>query len=555
LSESKYADLLLQILQRERVLHIFGIPGGPILPLYDALFKNRKISHVLVRHEESAAFMAGAYAKVTGGIGVCMSTMGPGATNLVTGIATAYSDSTPVLALTGQMSTRLHGRGYQQDLDPVKIFGPITKYSTRVTRSDRLPEELLKSIRIATRGRPGPVHLDLPVDVLDSIVEAEIRLPDRSHVMRPPRMTQVESIQPATELLLLAERPVILAGGGVILSGASQELLQFAELLSIPVGTSYNGRGAIPEDHPLALGRLGEFTPRACSNLASHADVLLVLGYRFTDVSMDGWSLVPDAKIIQVDIDPSEIGIGQCADVEIVGDIRATIEAMFASATSQLKKLRSRNEWLQKVQEAKSDRLALIDSRASATAVPIRPQWIMKELRRVLRRDAILAAEAGRCKMWSATIFDVYEPGTWIHSGGFAPMGYALPAAIAAKLARPERQVVAICGDGGFQMLCSELAVSIENNAPIVVCIMNDSQLGIINLAQRSRYGARVIGTVFSRNPDFAKVAEAYGAEGVRIERPSEFTPAVEKALSSDRTTVLDILVDPLEDPIYRPTQ
>lgn len=539
----------------ERVLHIFGIPGGPILPLYDALFRNKKINHVLVRHEESAAFMAGAYAKVTGGIGVCMSTMGPGATNLVTGIATAYSDSTPVLALTGQMNTRLQGRGYQQDLDPVKIFGAITKYSTRVTRPDRLPEELLKSIRIATSGRPGPVHLDLPIDVLDAVAEAQVKLPERTQVMRPARITQIESIRAATELVLSAERPVILAGGGVILSGSSRELLQFAELLSIPVGTSYNGRGAIPEDHPLAIGRLGEFTPKVCLDLVSQADLLLALGYRFTDVSTDGWSAAPDAKVIQVDIDSSEIGRLRRVDVEILGDVKATIETMSACVRRQTKKPRSRDQWLRRIEKAKNDRSNIIDSRASATATPIRPQWIMKELRRVLRRDAILTAEAGRCKMWPATLFNVYEPGTWIHSGGFAPMGYALCAAIGAKLARPNRQVVAICGDGGFQMLSSELAVSIENNAPIVVCVLDDSQLGIINYVQRRKYGSRIIGTVYNRNPDFVRLAQAYGANGVRIEKPSEFKTAVEEALNSDTTSVLDILVDPLEDPTYMPTR
>lgn len=551
MSEIKCADLVLEVLQREKVGHMFGIPGGPILPLYDALFRNKKIQQVLVRHEESAAFMAGAYAKVTGGIGVCMSTLGPGATNLVTGIATAYSDSTPLLALTGQLSTEVYGRGYQQDMDPVKVFGPITKYSARVTRADRLLEELNKSIRIATSWRPGPVHLDLPSDVLQEVADSKIEIEEESQVMRPTMITQIEMIPKATELVISAVRPVILAGGGVILSGASREVTQFAELLSIPIGTSYNGRGAISEDHPFALGRLGEFTPKACAGLASQADVLLVLGYRFTDVSMDGWSPAAGAKIIQIDIDPSEIGRNRPVDVAIVGDIGATIAAMADYAKGQLKKLKGRDQWLQKVQRAKSARSAAIDSRASAIATPIRPQWIMKELRRILKRDAILTAEAGRCKMWPATIFDIYEPGTWIHSGGFAPMGYALPAAIAAKLARPEKQVVAICGDGAFQMLCSELAVSVENNAPIVACVLNDSQLGIINYAQRQRYGARIIGTVFTSNPDFTRLAEAYGVNGVRIERPDEFRPAVEKALRSDVATVLDIVVDPNEDPVY----
>lgn len=543
------AECIVEIIQAMGIGHVFGIPGGPILPVYDAFSKASGTRHVLVRHEMSAAFMADAYSKASGGLGVCISTTGPGALNLATGIATAYSDSTPILALTGQAPLAMHGTGFQQEIDPCSVFKSITKWSEQIRQSQTLPQKVERAIRLCLTPRTGPVHLDLPRDIQTSEVSSAQGLkPLRIH---HPRPLDIEAVEEAFRRLTAATSPLILAGGGVVLSNAFEELRKFAEAADIPVATSFNGKGALPEDHGLSLGRIGEFTSKTICSIASEADLLLALGYRFTDVALEQWTPRADAEVIQVDIDPSELQRSRFASLRVVGDVRKVLQDLAKRLRENPSALPDRSGWLSEVRKRKEDWTQIRDAQAASESKPINPRRFIKALRNVLKRDAVVTAEAGRAKMWMATLFPIYAPRTWIHSGGFAPMGYALPAAIAAKLAQPNRQVVAVCGDGAFQMVASELATAKENGVNITACIIDDSQLGIIHYAQRKRYGGRIYATEFTENPSFQKLAEAYGAEGIFIDDPEDIEPTLRHAVSQDNLTVIDVKVDPTEDPVF----
>ncbi|MEM3192131.1 MAG: thiamine pyrophosphate-binding protein [Candidatus Parvarchaeota archaeon] len=538
------ADWIISFLEKQGIEYIFSHPGGSVLPFYEALRKAGSPKNVLVRHEGAGSFMADAYAKVTGKVGVCMSTMGPGAANMVIGVATAMSDSTPLLAITGQMATDFFGRGYQQETDHNALFRGITKASIQLKQARSSLEVFERAYRIAISPRTGPVHVDVPIDVSSSEIEIPRHLERLDHKEMGP--AKEDDIEEASKLIAKAISPVLLVGGGAISSNASSVLKKFAETLSIPVATSYNGRGVIPEDHPLALGRVGEYTPSYVRRIVSSADLLIAVGYRFTDVSIEGWKPSSDAKIIQIDIDPSEIGKTNNVTIGLVGDAARTLDALLRKV---MKAEKSRENWLEQIKEARSNWKRAYSKVENSDSVPIKPQRVISELVKAIGKDAIICSGAGRAKMWAASLIPIYRPRTWIHSGGYAPMGYEIPAAIASKLARPSSLVISIGGDASFQMHSQEIATAVEYNAPFVGIVFNDIGLGSIKNLQLKRY-EKTFGTEFHYDVDLAKVSEAFGGLGSTITKPSEIKDAIDQAIRSDKPYILNIKVDDSEIPL-----
>jgi acetolactate synthase-1/2/3 large subunit len=545
------AEGIVKALEKLGVQIIFGLPGSQTCPFYDALFSS-SIRHVLVRHEEMAAYMADAYAKFTGKPGVCDGTGGPGATNLLTGIATSWTDSSPVLAFTGQQPLSQIGKGAFQELDHVSIFKPVTKWSTQLVEPQRAIETMKEAYKIATWGRPGPVHINLPVNIQtqDLTAENERLLEKWPFDLSPPRPSgNPSAIREAVKLLASSSRPLIISGGGVHYSGRAWKALRaLAEYLEVPVATTFNGRGSFPEDHPLSAGRMGVHTASFNDEVLSRADVILAVGCRFASMSTRRWSNInPDAVLIHVDIDPEIIGRNYPPEVAIIGDAGSVFRSMLKEAKEVAADRQRREEWLEFLEEAKerwkrSKWFTEIGSDGSL----LKPQRVCMEIRRVFDRDTVFTLDAGNNKLWASTFLDIYEPCTWIQSGCFGPMGYALPAAIACKLAGPSRTVVALCGDGGFYMSVHELSTSIQEGAPVIVCILNDMALGTIKHRQRDSYGGRFI-SVDLKNPDFAAVAEAFGCIGLEARTPLQLRRALTEGIRELRrgeTVVINIYID-----------
>ena len=530
---------------------MFGIPGSQTCPFYDALYSST-IRHVLVRHEQMAAYMADAYAKFTGKVGICDGTGGPGATNLLTGIATAWTDSTPVLAFTGQQPLGQLGKGAFQELDHVALFKPVTKWSTRLLNSEETVGTVRKAYRIAKSGRPGPVHIDLPVDVqAQSLSQENVELLKdwRSAPSEPEAFMELNAIRGAAKLLTESHRPVIIAGGGVHYSGRAWKPLRYlAEHLAAPVATTLNGRGSFSEDHPLSAGRMGVHAASYNDQVLAEADTILAVGCRFASLSTRQWSNINlNAHLIHVDIDPKVIGKNYSAEIGIVGDACRVLEAILEEAKTLPSGSMKRSNWLRLLQDAKESwgrspwRL-----KSSSDATPLKPQRVCSEIRRSVGRDTVFTLDAGNNKLWAATFLDIYEPCTWGQSGCFGPMGYALPAAIACKLASPERTVVAICGDGGFYMSLHELSTAVQEGAPILVCIFNDMALGTIKHLQRRLYEGRFI-SVDLENPEFAAVAEAFECCGLDVEKPNQLRSSLNEGLRTVRDgqpAVINIHID-----------
>jgi len=547
----KVAEGIVKALEKLDTELVFGLPGSQTCPFYDALYSSL-IRHVLVRHEQMAAYMADAYAKFTGKPGFCDGTAGPGATNLLTGIATAWTDSTPLIVFTGQQPLSHLGKGAFQELDHVAIFSPVTKWSTRLLKPERALETIREAYKMATWGRPGPVHLDLPLDVqTQQLSQEDLRLlKEWPPALPPPRpLGEPGAIREAAKLLTESSRPLIVAGGGVHYSGRAWKPLQaLAEQLEIPVATTFNGRGSFPEDHPLSAGRMGIHAASYNDKVLARADVVLAVGCRFASLSTRQWSnLNPNAALIHVDIDPKVIGRNYLAKIGIVGDAGKVLEALLKEAKA-LRNTKGRlKEWLTLLQEAREAwRRSDWFSEAIFEKAPLKPQRVCSEIRRFFGRETVFTLDAGNNKLWASTFLGIYEPCTWIQSGSFGPMGYALPAAIACKLTSPERLVVALCGDGGFYMSLHELATAVQEDAPILVCIFNDMALGTIKHHQQKLYGERFI-SVDLLNPDFAAVAEAFGCSGFDVERPDQLRSSLEggqKAVRDGRPAVINIRID-----------
>ena len=538
------AKALIQALEKEGVDVVFGLPGGANLPIYDALV-DANFRHILVRHEQSAAHMADGYARIKRKAGVCFATSGPGATNLITGIATAYADSSPVVAVTGQVPLAMIGKDAFQETDIIGVANPCTKYSFQPRAATEIPEVVKKAVYIAESGRPGPVLVDIPKDVQQAT--ADMKFPDLIKVRgyNPNVEADLSETVRAVELLLKAERPIIMAGGGVILSGAFSELQALAELVQIPVVTTFKGKGAFPENHPLAMGPIGMHGHAEANKIILEADCILAVGARFSDRSVGKFDeFGKGMSIIHMDIDPAEIGKNKSVDVALVGDVKSSLRTLVKMFSKKMIKRDSDSPWLKRRKELiQYYAETLKDHPREITA-----KKSLKKLRELLPANAIVTTEVGQCQMWASLHFDVIAPGTFFSSTGLGTMGFGFPASIGAKAARPDVPVVDIAGDGSFNMTENSLAVSVLDKLPVIVFLMNNYMLGMVAQWQRTFYNRRYSGVHQHRCPDYVKIADAYGAQGIRAESMHELERAIKEALKSDVATVIDIPIDPEED-------
>ncbi len=530
------AKILIEGLQREGVETIFGYPGGVVLPIYDELY-NSSLRHILVRHEQAAAHAADGFARASGRVGVCLATSGPGACNLVTGIATAYMDSIPIVALTGQVPTNLLGNDAFQESDITGITMPITKHNYLVKRTEDLGHVVREAFFIARTGRPGPVLIDLPKDV--STKEVEFEYPESETVTlrgyQPTYRGHSRQIDRALEMLIEAERPLLYVGGGVISSDASPELLRFAEALMIPVTTTLMGLGAIPCDHPLNLGMLGMHGTRYANYAVTESDLLIAIGVRFDDrVTGKLDTFAAQARIIHIDIDPAEIGKNKRVDVPIVGDAKSVLAEML----SRIQKKKDYERWLARIRAWK-EKFPMRYPKDGA----LRPQFVIEELSSLLKGEGIIVSEVGQNQMWTAQHYCFRKPRTWITSGGLGTMGYGFPAAMGVHFARPDQVVFDIAGDGSFQMNIQELGTVAHNRIPVKVAILNNRFLGMVRQWQELFYDRRYS---FTELPpvDFVKIANAYGIDGMRVEDPSDVRTALTAAIETEGPFVLDFRIE-----------
>ena len=543
------AQALVEALKQQNVEVIFGIVGGAIIPVHDVL-RDSGIRHILTRHEQCAAHAADGYARASGRPGVCMATSGPGATNLVTGIANAYLDSSPVISFTGQVNTfsvissYMIGKDAFQEADIIGITTPITKYNCQVKKASEIPKTVRLAFHLATTGRPGPTLIDLPKNVQTEVDEMEFSDNVEVRGYKPKTEPHPIQVKKAVKLILEAKRPIVLAGGGVIISNASPELLELAELLMMPVATTFMGKGCFPENHPLSLGDVGMHGTCAANKLILEADVLLAVGTRFSDRTTGTLDqFCPDAKIIHVDVDAAEIGKNVEVDVPIVADAKETLRVIRQLLVHQLKQ-RENSPWFDRVKELKEQ----FQSETDPGDCDLKPPLLLKELRKILPANAILTTEVGQNQMWAALHFETHKPRTFISSGGLGTMGFGFPAALGAKVACPGCAVVDIAGDGSFRMTEQELACSVMEKIPVTVIILNNSMLGMVAQWQRLFYDRRYSAVELGSVPDFVKLAEAYGAQGVRVGSLREFSEAMKKALKSEVTTVIDVPISPEEN-------
>lgn len=532
------AKAIEESLKKQGVKEVFGIPGGSTLPLYD-VFYDSDIRHILVHHEQCAAHMADGYARASGKPGVCVATSGPGATNLVTGVATAYMDSSPVVAITGQVTRPMIGRDGFQEADIVGIMTPITKYAFQARSAAEIPDIFKKAFHIATTGRPAPVIIDVPRDVMTDEAEMDFDAPVVIRGYNPNLDPHPVQVKRAAEMLVNSESPMMLVGGGAILSGASPEVFALAEHLQMPVGTSLMGKGAFPETHPLSLGVVGMHGTIEANKLILEADVLLAVGCRFSDRTTGKIDqFCPDAKIIHVDVDSAEIGKNAKVDLPIVADAKKTLTQINAQVLGRLAK-RMDSTWAKRITEIRDQFKPKNDNHIEGPY--LRPKDVLAELRKALPPNAIVATEVGQNQSWGGLYYPALMPRTYMTSGGLGTMGFGFPAALGAKVARPDVPVADIAGDGSFTMTEQDLATSVNEHIPVIVVVLNNSVLGMIAQWQRLFYNRRYSGMDLKGVPDFVKLADAYGADGVRIGSLAEFSSVVHKAIGSDVTTVIDV--------------
>ncbi|MEM3799171.1 MAG: biosynthetic-type acetolactate synthase large subunit [Thermoprotei archaeon] len=534
---------LIEALKMEGVDVVFGIPGGAIMPVYDELLES-PIRHVLARHEQSAAHMADGYARVTGRPGVAIATSGPGATNLVTGVATAYMDSVPMVVITGQVATHLIGTDAFQEIDAVGILSPITKYQFQPRRPSAVPKAVKGAFYLAATGRTSPVLVDLPKDV--QMEKEEMVFTERVEI--PGYVAEYEpnpfDVAKAAQLILEAERPVILGGGGVIKSDACDLLVAVAEALNIPVATTLMGKGCIPENHPLSLGPIGMHGTYHANKLVMESDLVVCFGARFSDRStMNISGFTKERKIIHFDSDPSEIGKNLSPDHYVVGNIRKSLQILFETLRSKAVNHKD-SVWYKRWRELKSEYEDAVFGVSGEFTSP----RIIRKIREILPLDAIVTTEVGQHQMWAELHYKTLKPRTFLTSGGLGTMGFGFPAAIGAKIAKPWVPVLDIAGDGSFLMTSDSLATSVQENIPVIVCVFNNSSLGMVAQWQRVFYGGRYSGVWLGSKPDFVHLAKSYGVEGVRVNGMSDFERALKEALKSEVTTVIDIPISPEEN-------
>ena len=540
------AQSLVRSLEHAGVDVVFGIPGGAVLPVYDPLMDSTKVRHILVRHEQGAGHAAEGYAQATGRVGVCMATSGPGATNLVTPIADAYMDSVPIVAITGQVPSGAIGTDAFQEADIRGITMPITKHSVLVTDPSKIARAVAEAFHIASTGRPGPVLVDVSKDALQALTTFEwptsFDLPGYHPVTRP----HAKQVREAARMIVEAKRPVLYVGGGIIKSRAHVELLRLAELTGIPVVTTLMARGAFPDSHPLHQGMPGMHGAVAAVGALQKSDLLITLGARFDDrVTGRLDTFAPDAAIIHADIDPAEISKNRVADVPIVGDAKEVILDLIVAleAEHSAGNVGDYAEWVSLLGHMKATYPLGYDIPSDGT---LSPQYVIERLGLIAGPEAIYAAGVGQHQMWAAQFVKYEIPGTWLNSGGLGTMGYAVPAAMGAKVGRPDATVWAIDGDGCFQMTNQELATCAINDIPIKVALINNSSLGMVRQWQTLFYESRYSNTDLHshRIPDFVKLADAYGCHGLRCERAEDVDATLEKAMSlNDAPVVVDFVV------------
>ena len=538
------AQLVCESLIKEGVDTIFGLPGGAILPLYQTLPEYSELRHILVRHEQGAAHAADGYARVTGKAGVAWATSGPGATNLITGIATAQMDSVPMVVITGQVSRASIGSDAFQETDTTGISLPVTKHNYLVMDAADIPRIIKEAFHLATTGRPSPVLVDIPKDVFTEEVEypdgflypESINLPG----YKPSLSGNTAQIKRAAKLINQSKKPVILAGHGIIFSGAYKELKDLAEKAQIPVITTLLGISSFPEDHVLSVGMPGMHGVAYASLAIEDADLLIALGMRFDDrITGKPSEFAKTSRKIHVDIDPSEIGKNVPVDVPVVGDVKNVLDKMIEYVESN-----THVEWIQHIEKLKSDHPSL----QIRDTDKLLPQYIIHELSEATKGKAIMVTGVGQHQMWAAQHYMYTEPRSWITSGGSGAMGYEVPGAMGAQVGNPTRIVWSIAGDGGFQMTMSELATLVENNIPVKFAIINNNVLGMVRQWQEFFYNKSYVATTYTHNPDFVKLAEAFGMLGIRVTSKNQVKSSIEEAMAYDGPALIDFVVEEEEN-------
>ncbi|HHV50085.1 MAG TPA: biosynthetic-type acetolactate synthase large subunit [Clostridiales bacterium] len=529
------AEILIECLLEQGVDTVFGYPGGAVLNIYDALYKySDRICHVLTAHEQGAAHAADGYARSTGKVGVCIATSGPGATNLVTGIATAYMDSVPVVAITGNVAVPLLGRDSFQEVDITGITMPITKHNFIVKHVDDLAETVRKAFQIAKSGRPGPVLIDIPKDITAAKTEYSPQPPVGKRPFQPPKQERVEM---AVEKINSAARPLIYFGGGVISSGADKELLELAEKMDIPVCASMMGLGGFPARHRLWLGMIGMHGTLAANRAARECDLLIVCGARFSDrVAGNPSGFAPNAEIIHIDVDHAEFDKNVTADVRIAGDLKEVLWQLCSRLEPK-----KHDEWIDKLN---SLRRQVFPDTSNPDGMPD-PLYILQTLRKLTDDNTIVVTDVGQHQIWTAQHFEIKSPRTFLSSGGLGTMGYGLGASIGAQFAHKGRRVVLVSGDGSFHMNLNELTTLASYELPITVFVMNNTVLGMVRQWQKVFYNSRFSATDPHRKTDIVKLAEAFGCCGMRITKNSEVEPVIKAALESGKPVVVDCRISP----------
>lgn len=526
------SEIVIECLKEQGVDTVFGYPGGTILNIYDALYKHGEIRHILTSHEQGASHAADGYARATGKVGVCMATSGPGATNLVTGIATAYMDSIPVVAITANVGTPLLGRDSFQEVDIAGVVMPITKHSFIVKDIKTLADTIRRAFYIAKSGRPGPVLVDITKDVTAAKCEYEPKTPEA--IVRDTEKITEEALKEAAALISKAKKPYIFVGGGAITADASKEIFELAHKIQAPVCDTLMGKGAFPGEDPLYTGMLGMHGTKTSNLGVTQSDLLIVCGCRFSDrVTGNTKNFAKNAKIIQLDIDAAEINKNVLIDVSVVGDLKESLQRLLAMVEPK-----DHTYWLSQIETMK-EKYPLKYEKDILTG-----PYVVEKLYEVTKGDALIVTDVGQHQMWAAQYYKYKEPRTFLSSGGLGTMGFGVGAALGAKLGRPDKTVVNISGDGCFRMNMNEIATAVRNNIPIVQIVLNNHVLGMVRQWQTLFYEERYSNTVLNDAVDFVKVAEAMGAVGIRVTEKEDVVPALEKALALNKPVVIDFFID-----------
>jgi len=544
------ADILIQSLKDEGVEYIFGYPGGAVLHIYDALFKQEAVKHILVRHEQGATHAADGYARSTGKPGVVLVTSGPGATNAITGIATAYMDSIPMVVLSGQVPSPVIGSDAFQEVDMVGISRPCVKHNFLVKDVSLIAETIKKAFYVASSGRPGPVVVDIPKDITDPRIKVPYKYPKKVHIRsyNPATTGHKGQIKKAVDLLLEAERPMIYSGGGVVLGEASKELTELSRLLGYPVTNTLMGLGAFPATDKQFIGMLGMHGTYEANMGMHESDLIIAVGARFDDrVTGKLDQFCPYAKIIHIDIDPASISKTVKVDVPIVGEVKPVLEQMIELLKESKKEPNKKalEAWWQQIKQWQNLDCLSYDHDSQL----IKPQFVIEQLYEVTKGEAFVTSDVGQHQMWAAQYYKFDKPRRWINSGGLGTMGFGLPAAIGVKLAHPDADVACVTGEASIQMCIQELSTALQYKTPLKIINLNNRYMGMVRQWQEFSYESRYSHSYLDTIPDFVKLAEAYGHVGMRIDKPDEVRPTLEKAFAlKDRTVFLDIITDQTEN-------